>query len=156
MAQIVCIDTGTVRTGQEIGDIVSIHDDKVELTGPGYDGFRILRVPGTAEEVKAELDKKIPKRTRCFKLSVANTWTEEQPAEADFWQDGTEWKRIVEEPKFALNIKDLESAETTLADTKLTSAEKVASVSQLTVSKVATDAKNQTVITIKTSATKIG
>jgi len=56
MAQLVLIDTGTLRTKDgkainAIGDLVSIHEDDVDLTGPGYAGFKVVKVPGTAEEV---------------------------------------------------------------------------------------------------------
>ena len=53
MAQLVLIDTGTLRYKDgkainAIGDLVSIHEDDVDLTGPGYAGFKVVKVPGTA------------------------------------------------------------------------------------------------------------
>ena len=42
MAQIVLIDTGTLNTElNEIDDIVEIQANDVELTGPGYAGFKM-------------------------------------------------------------------------------------------------------------------
>lgn len=49
MAQIVVIDTGSKRVNNEIGDIVAIHEDDVELTGSGYVAFKIMRVDGMAQ-----------------------------------------------------------------------------------------------------------
>jgi hypothetical protein len=47
MAKVVIIDTGTYRKDiNNIGDIVSIHDDNVDLSGPGYDNFKIIDIPG--------------------------------------------------------------------------------------------------------------
>lgn len=60
-AQIVLIDSGTHRVGiNNIGDIVDIHDDNVDLTGGGYDAFDVVIVhtsddPITAVELKARL-----------------------------------------------------------------------------------------------------
>ena len=57
MAQLVLISAGTYRENlNEIGDIVSIHDDDVLLSGPGYDSFEVLQITGLqAEEIRAEL-----------------------------------------------------------------------------------------------------
>jgi len=58
MAKIVKIAEGTYRPGSNnIGDVVAIHDDNVEL-GSAYDTFEIVNIEGvTAEEVREELQK---------------------------------------------------------------------------------------------------
>lgn len=57
MAQIVCIADGTYREGlNEIGDIVSIHEDDVNLSGKAYSTFKVLTVTDLeAEEIKLTL-----------------------------------------------------------------------------------------------------
>ena len=47
MAKIVCISEDTYHEGlNNLGDIVEIQDDDVELTGIGYDVFKIINIPG--------------------------------------------------------------------------------------------------------------
>ena len=86
MAQIVLIDTGTYREGlNSIGDIVSIHEDDV-LLGPSYAGFQILAVPGTAQEVAALINSKIPETKHVFRSKVAaGEWTDKPPEEKEVW-----------------------------------------------------------------------
>lgn len=60
MAQLVLIGTGTFRPGiNNIGDVVSVHDDDVFL-GPSYTDFNVVTVPGTAQEVFDLLSTKTP------------------------------------------------------------------------------------------------
>ena len=40
------IDNGTKRKNNNLGDIVAIHDDNVQLTGSGYATFKIIRIKG--------------------------------------------------------------------------------------------------------------
>lgn len=53
MAQMVCIDMGTKRANNEIGDIVAVHEDDVDLSGGGYSSFNIVQVEGMS---KAKLE----------------------------------------------------------------------------------------------------
>ena len=57
MAQIVCIAKGTYREGiNELGDIVSIHNDDVDLSGNAYSTFEVLQITDLeAEEIQATL-----------------------------------------------------------------------------------------------------
>lgn len=61
-AQIVCIDIASARDGiSDVWDIISIHDDNVQLTGPGYEDLKILKVDGlTKAEVEAILFLNMP------------------------------------------------------------------------------------------------
>lgn len=59
MVKIILIDDGTKRDNNNLGDVVSIHDN-MEL-GNGYNTFKIVEVSGTVEQIRAELEKKIPK-----------------------------------------------------------------------------------------------
>ena len=53
MAKLVLIAEGTQKGLNTIGDLVSIHDDNVELSGAGYANFRVVNLPGiTAETVE--------------------------------------------------------------------------------------------------------
>ena len=69
MAKVVYIAEGTVREGIcEVGDVVSIHDDKAELTGSGYVNFQILEFPGlTSEQVRESLQKIRPEEAEAFR-----------------------------------------------------------------------------------------
>ena len=47
MAQLVLIDIGTLNILiNETYDVVAIHEDDVELSGRGYETFRIVRING--------------------------------------------------------------------------------------------------------------
>lgn len=60
-AQIVCIEQGTYRASlNNLGDIVAIHEDDVLLTGNGYANFDVIKIKGTAKDVRVELTKKLP------------------------------------------------------------------------------------------------
>lgn len=90
-AQIVCVDTGTVRDGiQEIGDIVAVHDDDVQLTGRGYEHFQIIKISGTVDEALAIINGKLPELK-----------TEK---DVSYWDDGGTWREIKKEPKFKCKI----------------------------------------------------
>ena len=108
MAKIVCIDTGTAKTGiSEVGDVVSIHDDNVDLTGPGYENAKIIRVDGmTALEVRKILNAKIPEVKTAHRLPVAGKWTFME--EKQVWKDASgKWCKLINRPKYGLSLKDL-------------------------------------------------
>ena len=110
MAQVVLIDTDTARPGQEVGDVVSIHDDKVELSGLAYKGFRIVHVDGTVDEVRKTLFAKIPEKKT-----------------VTFWKnpsDGT-WHVLANEPKFSVTLKNLTSDIASLTDIDTAVEEKI-------------------------------
>ena len=61
MAQIVCIDTGTLRSVCGLGDIVTVHDDDVKLTGKGYSNFKVIKVANkTNADIRAIISSKMP------------------------------------------------------------------------------------------------
>ena len=93
MAQIVYKKT-ELRENEEVGDIISIHDDDVELTGAGYLQFGIRKVKGTAKEIKALLADLIPERK-----------------EVKMWQDPDtlDWLEIKDEPKYMFSVADVET-----------------------------------------------
>lgn len=63
MAKIVCIDTGIFKSDiNNIGDVVSIHDDDVDLSGGAYDTFKIIIIKGiTAAEIQVKFNSLITK-----------------------------------------------------------------------------------------------
>lgn len=57
MIQIVCIAEGTHRENiNEIGDIVSMHESDVDLTGIAYSTFEVIEIDMTMEEFRLELE----------------------------------------------------------------------------------------------------
>ena len=107
MAQVVLIDTGTLRAdgSNSIGDVVSIHDDNVFLSPPSYEGFKIIVVPGTAQEVVDLLNSKIPEIKSVFRTKVsAGEWTDEPPEEKEVWNDNGTWKKVEKRPKYQVNL----------------------------------------------------
>ena len=118
MAKIVCIDTGTAKTGIcEVGDVVSIHDDNVELAGPGYTNAKVISVSGvTALEVRKILNAKIPEVKTARRLPVAGKWCFMEDKQV--WKDASgKWCDLINRPKYALSLKNLaEDDITVLAD----------------------------------------
>ena len=95
MAQIVCIDTGTLRSVCEVNDIVAIHDDDVELTGSGYANFKVVKVMGkTGADIRALVSSKIPEMR------------EEENGTSSWKNASNKWHRIVNNPKYAITAKD--------------------------------------------------
>lgn len=131
MAQIVCIDTGTVNIGIcELGDIVSIHNDDVALTGTGYANYKVIKIEGrTAGELRAALTS--PDQKTAVKIPAANKWSfmEEKPV----WKNSVDkWCDLVEMPKYSHTTKDLTAADlTTLSDKLSLSTEKDSSIAKI-------------------------
>lgn len=131
MAQLVLIDKGTLRVKDgvainAIGDLVSIHDDNVALTGPGYDSFKIVKVPGTAEEVRQRLDANLPETKTAFKSSApAGEFSFERPEEIEVWNDNGTWRKIENRPKYQINVTVDKELEGQLVDEVLPAESKV-------------------------------
>jgi len=110
VARLVLIAEGTVREDTQVGDIVSVHDDDVVLSGAGYENFTILDVPGiSAKEVSELMVSIAPKVSMAFRLNTtpAGTWTLEQPEEKEVWQNPSDakWYFVEEPPKFRVTVK---------------------------------------------------
>lgn len=149
MAQLVLIDTGTLRyvdgvAINAIGDLVSIHDDNVSLTGPGYDGFKIIKVPGTAEEVRQRLDANLPETKQAFKSSTpAGEFGFERPEEIEVWNDNGVWRKIEVRPKYQINVTVDKELEGQLEDEVLTAESKVALLATKATPNITTKTENQ-------------
>ena len=108
MAKIVCIDKETAKEGIcDVGDIVSIHDDNVDLSGPGYSNVKIVSVSGvTALDVRKFLNAKIPQVKTAHRLPVTGKWCFME--EKQVWKDASgKWYDLVNRPKYALSLKNL-------------------------------------------------
>ena len=93
MAQIVYKKT-ELRENEEVGDIIEVQEDDVELTGAGYLQFGIRKVKGTAKEVQELLTGLMP-----------------ELKEVKMWQDPDtlEWLEIKDEPKYMFSVADVET-----------------------------------------------
>jgi len=153
MAQLVLIDTGTLRVKDgvainAIGDLVSIHDDNVALTGPGYADFKIVKVPGTAEEVRQRLDATLPEVKQAYKTSAtAGKWSFERPEESEMWNDNGIWRKIEVRPKYQINVTVDKELEGQLVDEVLTAESKVSLLAAKTVANITTKTENLVEIT---------
>lgn len=131
MAQIVCIDIGTVNIGIcELGDIVSIHDDDVALTGSGYINYKVIKVEGkTVKELRAALT--LPEQKTAVKIPEANKWSFME--EKSVWKNSVDkWCELVKMPKYSHTTKDLTAADlTTLSDKLSLSTEKDSSIAKI-------------------------
>lgn len=99
MAQIVTITEQSQRRDiQYPGDILEVQNDDVLLSGRGYATFNIIKVAGmTAQEVKDELNKLIPK-----------TITEDDKT---YWHDGENWRELITRPKYSLTAQNLQASD---------------------------------------------
>ncbi len=82
MAQILLINEKTKKDWNNIGDVVVIFDDTVIPTEKEKEGFTIVHVPGTAEEIRAQMMEKIPSISLAWKDEIIGEWKElkEEPA----------------------------------------------------------------------------
>lgn len=126
MAQIVCIDTGTKRANNKLGDIVSIHEDDVDLSGGGYSTFKIIRVKDISlSELNLAVDIKIPQQEVAFKTTTI-LWSLTRPEEKSVWKDGDIWRFLENPPKYALTAKNLIAQDISdLSDTLKTKTQKL-------------------------------
>lgn len=125
-AQIVCIDLGTVREGlSDIWDIVSIYEDDVELSGPGYSNSKVIKIEGlTKDEVIQVLNLKVPD----FKH------VEIDGELVHYWLDENSGKyyRLNIEPKYQFTLEDITQADITVFNSKLsTTVEKINALSKV-------------------------
>lgn len=109
MAQIVSIDIPTKRDNNEIGDIVALHEDDVDLSGGGYSAFRVIQIQGVSlSELNITTTLKIPSQRVVFKMPVGGTWSFDEPEEKRVWRDiGGRWQFLENPPKYALTIQGL-------------------------------------------------
>lgn len=143
MAQIVCIDTGTLNTEiNEIDDIVAIHDDDVELSGSGYENFKVIKVYGkTKAEIDAIFKLKRPEQNRAIKVSSADKWCFLE--EKEVWKnDKDKWCDLINNPRHSFSIQDVTEADRlSLADKEVTISTKNVILDKV-VEKIHLDAKN--------------
>ena len=140
MAKIVCIKG--ISAVCEEWDKVSIHDDDVELTGPGYENSYIIRVDGkTAAEVNTILNAKIPETRTAQKLPVANKWTFLE--EKQVWKNSEDkWCDLIERPKYSITFKDLTVKDRTSLASKEVPTLVKEGILDKAVEKIELDAKN--------------
>jgi hypothetical protein len=147
MASIVCIAEGTYREGlNNIGDIVSIHDGDVALTGSAYDAFKIIQVDGvTAEELQTKFGSLQPEQATAFKADTeAGIWGLKRPEEKQVWNDGGVWKELATRPKYGINLSMVDAKATTdLMDSEKTALTKTMTLESLAVVNLKTIAENQ-------------
>ena len=161
MAQLVLIDTGTLRIKDRvainaIGDLVSVHDDDVSLTGPGYASFKVVKVPGTAEEVRQRLDATLPKTKYAFKSSApAGEFGFERPEEIEVWNDNGVWRKIEKRPKYQINVAVDKELDGQLKDEVLTAESKVSLLAAKAVANVTIKTENQVEIKELSKVAKI-
>ena len=112
--QLVLVDVGTLNIlHNETYDVVSRHEDDVDLTGKGYETFRIVRINGLSlDQVNVILNPKIPEKRIAYKtISKPSKWTFIEPEENDIeerkivWRhtDG-DWYFLEDKPKYSINI----------------------------------------------------
>jgi hypothetical protein len=144
------IDTGTVREGlAAIGDVVSIHDDDVELTGKGYENFTVVKVPGTAKEVTDRLQADAPEQKVAYKaMSAKDTFSFQRPEEATVWDDHGIWRKVENRPKYQLNLVNDVELSNQLADEVLSKESKTSLLAAKIVYNVATKEENLTELEI--------
>ena len=154
MAQIVLIDTGTKREVNNIGDIVSVHDDDVAL-GDSYQCFKIVKVPGTAKDAVALINSQIPEVKMVFKSSAnAGEWTDAwpeadaQPEEKEVWNDNGTWRELAKPPKYQANLAITEELTNSLTDKALTDSSKLSLVKASVSSNLKVMTENQAEIKI--------
>ena len=115
MARIVCIANGTKRDSNNLGDVVSIHDDDVEL-GPSYNAFKIIEVPEiSADEVRAKLQAQMPKVEL---RPVDGKELSEGSETKEMWLDGEKWRLVEDSPKYPMNLTLSKVEEDKLLDSK--------------------------------------
>lgn len=104
MAQIVT-KVSDLRRDENAGDIISIHDDDVELSGPGYADCKVLKVANvTADQLRRKL--------------AAQDIRDNEDGTRE-WNDRGTWRKIQRRTKHSHNANDLTSEDIKkLADPK--------------------------------------
>lgn len=103
-AQIVCIDKETLRSGIcALDDIVSIQEDNVELTGAGYENFKIITVQGMD---KASIE-------MVLSGNKVDTETDSNNPDIEYWYDAnrSNWYKVINKPKYHFSAEDITSEE---------------------------------------------
>ncbi len=100
MAQIVLIDTGTLRKDlNEVDDIVAIHEDDALLSGRGYDCYSVIKVEGIkAQNIKDKFSAKRPE-------------TQEKDGKTFWLNSEGKWCELVNDPKYHFSFSDVTIAD---------------------------------------------
>ena len=143
MAQIVLIDTGTLNPEvNAIDDIIAKHEDNVDLTGSGYETFRIIKIEGkTVAEFDLIVNQKRPEQNRAIKVPSADKWCFIE--EKEVWKNSDDkWCDLIARPKYAFSMRDVTEADrTSLADKEVAISIKNTIIDKV-VEKIHLDAKN--------------
>jgi len=131
MAQIVCIDTGTLRKDIcEIDDIVEIQEDNVELSGRGYEHFSVIKVESVkAQDVKDKFSAMIPE-------------TQEKDDKTYWLNTDGKWCELVNKPKYSFSFADVTVADRTNLSSVLTSVNIKNTILDKTLEKIHLDSAN--------------
>lgn len=143
MAQIVLIDQGTFKKElNEVGDIVSRHDDKTKL-GSAYSTFKIVRIDGISiKEFENKINAFIPEQKRVFK-TTSTKWSFDIPKEKEAWKDKAgKWKFIEKRPKYSLRLDFTQIDIDKLKDSGIIKEEKLQIINDCTKEKISLDSKN--------------
>jgi len=144
MAKIVLIGPTLVSDKAYLKDVVSIHDENVNL-GPAYALFVIAHVPEyTAQQVLNVFDGIKEEVNDAYKTSAeANTWSFVEPERVKVWDDDGTWRFVEEKPKYRMNLPTTLQELADLEDPEVSGATKL-TILQKAIDNIHRDSVNQT------------
>ena len=78
MCKLVLISSATKRDYNNLNDLVSIHEDSVDLSGPAYDNFTVISIPNiTVSEAKAAIEQFLGTGDKVSKYAVRFDFTQQ-------------------------------------------------------------------------------
>lgn len=120
MAQIVLIAAATARRGSEVGDVVAVHDDKTDLTGPGYEAFDIVQATNLTKPEVSEIFAGVIPETKVVWRDADGSWydlprrnkhPDEDERGKEIWldEDAQLWREVKEPPRHHVNLGRLDA-----------------------------------------------
>jgi len=146
MAQILLINERGHNPGvNNVGDVVAIENDDVYLEEGHHSIFTIVQVPGVSkEQLQQAFEGLIPKPVIIEHADLKE--------EIKCWDDNGTLRRLVKEPKYLLNLANLQKEDIeSLTNTKVPAAERVFTLTARVVDKITTDPTNRLAPIIKAS-----
>jgi hypothetical protein len=147
MAQIVLIKTADIAA-KKLGDLVGIYDSDHTFSDLEKTQFDIHAINGfSRSELLDWLENNNPATRRIYRLSVANTWTDEIPEKKESWLDGSIWRFLEERPKYYYNFADFSNQDfADMANALVPKATKVGILETKTEFRITTESKNQVAV----------
>jgi hypothetical protein len=112
---------------KKVGDLVGVFEDNHIFSDLEQSQYNIREITGfTRQEIVDWLNDNMPERQWLYRMSVANTWTQETPEKKQAWNDNGTWRFLEVTPKYGWNFGTFTAQDAAdMADPQISRATKI-------------------------------